>query len=108
MGLHDTFIHVDNWIMEFYKSQDVELINHKRKKYGYEEKKRNFLWKPFRGVVATGKKVSPVFDAITGGKVQQDIFIEAIGGSKELKYCIRERNACKRVRARCHRDARNY
>ena len=44
--------------------------------------KGTFFGNLLRGLVKTGKQLSPVFDAVTGGKVSE--IIEAIGGSKEL------------------------
>ena len=44
--------------------------------------KGTFFGNLLRGLVKTGKELSPVFDAVTGGKVSE--IIEAIGGSKEL------------------------
>ena len=41
-----------------------------------------------RTLVETGKKASPIFDAITGGKVSD--IIEAIGSSKELTAIEKE------------------
>ena len=41
-----------------------------------------------RTLVETGKKASPIFDAITGGKVSD--IIEAIGSSKELNAIEKE------------------
>jgi len=41
-----------------------------------------------RSLVETGKKASPIFDAITGGKVSG--IIEAIGSSKELNAIEKE------------------
>lgn len=41
-----------------------------------------------RTLVKTGKKASPIFDAITGGKVSG--IIEAIGSSKELNAIEKE------------------
>ena len=41
-----------------------------------------------RTLVETGKKASPIFDAITGGKVSG--IIEAIGSSKELNAIEKE------------------
>ena len=44
--------------------------------------KGTFFGNLLRGLVKTGKQLSPVFDAVTGGKVSD--IVEAIGGSKEL------------------------
>ena len=53
-------------------------MSNKRKNNG----KGTFFGNLLRGLVKTGKELSPVFDAVTGGKVSE--IIEAIGGSKEL------------------------
>ena len=52
------------------------------------KKKGTFFGNLLRGIVKTGKKVSPVFDAITGGKVSD--ILKAIGGSKELTAVEKE------------------
>ena len=44
--------------------------------------KGTFFGNLLRGLVKTGKELSPVFDAVTGGKVSD--ILQAIGGSKEL------------------------
>ena len=44
--------------------------------------KGTFFGNLLRGLVKTGKQLSPVFDAVTGGKVSD--IVKAIGGSKEL------------------------
>ena len=50
--------------------------------------KGTFFGNLLRGLVSTGKKASPIFDAITGGKVSD--ILEAIGGSKELTVVEKE------------------
>jgi len=50
--------------------------------------KGTFFGNLLRGLVKTGKELSPVFDAVTGGKVSE--IIEAIGGSKELTAVEKE------------------
>jgi hypothetical protein len=50
--------------------------------------KGTFFGNLLRGLVKTGKQLSPVFDAVTGGKVSE--IIEAIGGSKELTAVEKE------------------
>lgn len=50
--------------------------------------KGTFFGNLLRGLVKTGKKASPIFDAITGGKVSD--ILEAIGGSKELTAVEKE------------------
>ena len=50
--------------------------------------KGTFFGNLLRGLVSTGKKASPIFDAITGGKVSN--ILEAIGGSKELTAVEKE------------------
>ena len=44
--------------------------------------KGTFFGNLLRGLVKTGKQLSPVFDAVTGGKISD--IVKAIGGSKEL------------------------
>jgi hypothetical protein len=44
--------------------------------------KGTFFGNLLRGLVKTGKQLSPVFDAVTGGKVSE--IVKAIGGSNEL------------------------
>ncbi len=44
--------------------------------------KGTFFGNLLRGLVKTGKELSPVFDAVTGGKVSD--IVKAISGSKEL------------------------
>ena len=44
--------------------------------------KGTFFGNLLRGLVKTGKQLSPVFDAVTGGKVSD--IVKAISGSKEL------------------------
>ena len=44
--------------------------------------KGTFFGNLLRGLVKTGKELSPVFEAVTGGKVSD--ILQAIGGSKEL------------------------
>ena len=44
--------------------------------------KGTFFGNLLRGLVKTGKQLSPVFDAVTGGKVSD--IVKAIGGSNEL------------------------
>ncbi len=53
-----------------------------------DKKKRTFFGNLLRSLVETGKKASPIFDAITGGKVSG--IIEAIGSSKELNAIEKE------------------
>ena len=50
--------------------------------------KGTFFGNLLRSLVETGKKASPIFDAITGGKVSG--IIEAIGSSKELTAIEKE------------------
>lgn len=50
--------------------------------------KGTFFGNLLRGLVKTGKKASPIFDAITGGKVSD--ILNAIGGSKELNAVEKE------------------
>jgi len=50
--------------------------------------KGTFFGNLLRGLVKTGKKASPIFDAITGGKVSD--ILEAISGSKELTAVEKE------------------
>jgi len=50
--------------------------------------KGTFFGNLLRGLVKTGKELSPVFDAVTGGKVSY--ILEAIGGSKELTAVEKE------------------
>jgi hypothetical protein len=52
------------------------------------KKKGTFFGNLLRSLVKTGKKVSPIFDAITGGKVSE--ILEAIGRSKELTAIEKE------------------
>ena len=54
------------------------MSNRKLKNNG----KGTFFGNLLRGLVKTGKQLSPVFDAVTGGKVSD--IVKAIGGSKEL------------------------
>ena len=44
--------------------------------------KGTFFGNLLRGLVKTGKQLSPVFDAVTGGKISD--IVKAIGGSNEL------------------------
>ena len=50
--------------------------------------KGTFFGNLLRGLVKTGKKASPIFDAITGGKVSD--ILESITGSKELTAVEKE------------------
>ena len=50
--------------------------------------KGTFFGNLLRSLVKTGKKVSPIFDAITGGKVSD--ILKAIGNSKELTEAEKE------------------
>ena len=50
--------------------------------------KGTFFGNLLRSLVKTGKKVSPVFDAITGGKVSD--ILNAIGSNKELTAVEKE------------------
>ena len=50
--------------------------------------KGTFFGNLLRSLVKTGKKASPIFDAITGGKVSD--ILKAIGGSKELTAVEKE------------------
>ena len=50
--------------------------------------KGTFFGNLLRSLVSTGKKVSPIFDAITGGKVSD--ILNAIGSSKELTEAEKE------------------
>ena len=52
------------------------------------KKKGTFFGNLLRSLVKTGKKASPIFDAITGGKVSD--ILEAIGRSKELTAIEKE------------------
>ena len=51
-------------------------------------KKGTFFGNLLRSLVKTGKKVSPIFDAITGGKVSD--ILKSIGSSKELTEAEKE------------------
>ena len=51
-------------------------------------KKGTFFGNLLRSLVKTGKKVSPIFDAVTGGKVSD--ILNAIGSSKELTAVEKE------------------
>ena len=50
--------------------------------------KGTFFGNLLRGLVKTGKQASPIFDAITGGKVSD--ILNAISGSKELNAVEKE------------------
>jgi hypothetical protein len=50
--------------------------------------KGTFFGNLLRSLVSTGKKVSPIFDAITGGKVSD--ILKSIGNSKELTEAEKE------------------
>ena len=50
--------------------------------------KGTFFGNLLRSLVSTGKKVSPIFDAITGGKVSD--ILQSIGNSKELTEVEKE------------------
>ena len=50
--------------------------------------KGTFFGNLLRSLVKTGKKVSPIFDAITGGKVSD--ILKAIGNNKELTEVEKE------------------
>lgn len=50
--------------------------------------KGTFFGNLLRSLVKTGKKVSPIFDAVTGGKVSD--ILNAIGSSKELTEAEKE------------------
>jgi len=50
--------------------------------------KGTFFGNLLRSLVKTGKKVSPIFDAITGGKVSD--ILKSIGNSKELTEAEKE------------------
>ena len=50
--------------------------------------KGTFFGNLLRGLVKTGKQASPIFDAITGGKVSD--ILNAIGSSKELTAVEKE------------------
>ena len=50
--------------------------------------KGTFFGNLLRSLVKTGKKVSPIFDAITGGKVSD--ILKSIGNSKELTEVEKE------------------
>ena len=50
--------------------------------------KGTFFGNLLRSLVKTGKKASPIFDAITGGKVSD--IVKAISGSKELTEVEKE------------------
>jgi len=60
------------------------MANNKLKNNG----KGTFFGNLLRSLVKTGKKVSPIFDAITGGKVSD--ILESIGNSKELTEAEKE------------------
>jgi hypothetical protein len=60
------------------------MANNKLKNNG----KGTFFGNLLRSLVSTGKKVSPIFDAITGGKVSD--ILKAIGNSKELTEAEKE------------------
>ena len=60
------------------------MANNKLKNNG----KGTFFGNLLRSLVKTGKKVSPIFDAITGGKVSD--ILKAIGNSKELTEAEKE------------------
>ena len=60
------------------------MANNKLKNNG----KGTFFGNLLRSLVKTGKKVSPIFDAITGGKVSD--ILESIGNSKELTAVEKE------------------
>ncbi len=60
------------------------MANNKLKNNG----KGTFFGNLLRSLVSTGKKVSPIFDAITGGKVSD--ILESIGNSKELTEVEKE------------------
>ena len=51
-------------------------------------KKGTFFGNLLRSLVKTGKKVSPIFDAITGGKVSD--ILKSIGNNKELTEAEKE------------------
>ena len=59
-------------------------MSNKRKNNG----KGTFFGNLLRGLVKTGKQASPIFDAITGGKVSD--ILNAISGSKELNAVEKE------------------
>lgn len=60
------------------------MANNKLKNNG----KGTFFGNLLRSLVSTGKKVSPIFDAITGGKVSD--ILKSIGNSKELTEVEKE------------------
>jgi hypothetical protein len=60
------------------------MANNKLKNNG----KGTFFGNLLRSLVSTGKKVSPIFDAITGGKVSD--ILKSIGSSKELTEAEKE------------------
>jgi hypothetical protein len=60
------------------------MANNKLKNNG----KGTFFGNLLRSLVKTGKKVSPIFDAITGGKVSD--ILKSIGSSKELTEAEKE------------------
>ena len=60
------------------------MANNKLKNNG----KGTFFGNLLRSLVKTGKKVSPIFDAITGGKVYD--ILKSIGNSKELTEAEKE------------------
>ena len=60
------------------------MANNKLKNNG----KGTFFGNLLRSLVKTGKKVSPIFDAVTGGKVSD--ILNAIGSSKELTEAEKE------------------
>ena len=60
------------------------MANNKLKNNG----KGTFFGNLLRSLVKTGKKVSPIFDAITSGKVSD--ILESIGNSKELTEAEKE------------------
>ena len=60
------------------------MANNKLKNNG----KGTFFGNLLRSLVSTGKNVSPIFDAITGGKVSD--ILKSIGNSKELTEVEKE------------------
>ena len=60
------------------------MANNKLKNNG----KGTFFGNLLRSLVKTGKKVSPIFDAITGGKVSD--ILKSIGNNKELTEAEKE------------------
>ena len=79
----DEYLITDAYVNKVMK----ELVKTLKRKDMSDRKLKNngkgtFFGNLLRGLVKTGKQLSPVFDAVTGGKVSD--IVKAIGGSKEL------------------------